>query len=174
MVNQARVREGERPCPRKISVSDARNEVNIQGRLRSGTAVVFTMLGFAVIAGLLFVTVSPRAEANPHHSVLVLLSAGLFLGLAAAAAVARRERLEMGDNQIIHEKSLAGVRWARRQIDRGSVDAVRVQARGAGGHGLAIIGPQGRLLVGGTLEEADLEWLRLWVSSQLKQTHSAI
>lgn len=142
-------------------------EARIQGRLRSGTAVVFALLGGAVIAGLLFVTVSPRAEANPRNAVVVLLSTAVLLGLGALSPKARRERLTLG-SEIVHEKSLAGVCWSRRKIDRSSIASLRVQTRGAGGRGLAIIGRQGRLLIGGSLAENELEWLHAWVEERLR------
>ena len=148
-----------------ISVDAA--EARIQGRLKSGTGVVFALLGGAVIAGLLFVTVSPRAEANPHNAVIILVATGVILGLGALSPKARHERLAIG-NEIVHEKSFAGVCWSRRQIDRSSIASLRVQARGAGGRGLAIIGRQGRLLIGGSLAENELEWLRAWVEERLR------
>ena len=143
-------------------------EARIHGRLKSGTGVVFALLGGAVIAGLLFVTVSPRAEANPRNAVVILLSTGVLLGLAALSSKARRERLAIG-SEIVHEKSLAGVCWSRRKIDRSSIASLRVQARGAGGRGLAIIGRQGRLLIGSNLAENELEWLRAWVEERLRK-----
>jgi len=154
-------------CPHRITMADHPPAVRIRGRLRSGTAVVFGLLGAATAAGLLFVTVSPRAEANPHHAVAVLLAAGAVLGAMAAAQAFRVESLTIGKTEITHEQRLAGICWQQRRMTRVNINALRVQARGPGGHGLAILGPQGRLLVGGSLEEADLEWLRGWVSAHL-------
>jgi hypothetical protein len=160
------------PQPEHVAVDDARAEVTIRGRLTSGTGVVFALLGAAVVAGLLFVTVSPRAEANPHNAVAVLTAAGVLLGLTAFALATRHQRLVIGADRIVHERCIAGLCWSRRRIDRGSVDAVNVQARGAGGHGVAIIGRQGRLLVGASLKESELEWLRAWVQARLLAKHT--
>jgi hypothetical protein len=122
----------------------------------------------ATLGGLLFVTVSPRADANPRNSVGILLTTAALLGSAAAIMAFRMERLVIDGEEIRQEKSLAGVRWMHRRMSRVGVDALRVQARGPGGRGLAIIGPHGRMLVGSSLEEADLEWLRDWVAARLR------
>jgi len=154
-------------CPASVSVSAAPPQVRIRGRLSSGTGVVLVLLGMATVAGLLFVTVSPRAEANPRNAVALLLSTAALLGAVAAALVCRIERVTVTDDAIVQEKSLAGITWKRRRIARDTIDSVRVQARGAGGHGLAIIGSRGRLLVGGSLDESELEWLSAWVTAKL-------
>jgi len=153
--------------PRHVRVDPAASTVFIHGRLKSGTAAVLVLLGMATLGGLLFVTVSPRAEANPHHSVAVLLTAVGVLAAAAAALSLRVEQLTIGRNHILQRKSLAGIPWMRRQMSSTDVDAWRVQPRGPGGRGLAIVGRQGRLLLGSSLAEDELEWLRDWVAQQL-------
>jgi len=155
-------------CPPHIAMFNHPAAVQIRGRLKSGTGVVFGLLGAATLAGLLFVTVSPRADANPRHAIGILVTAGALLGGMAAALAFRLERLTIDGNEITQEKSLTGIAWKRRRMTRAGVNALRVQARGPGGRGLAIIGPQGRLLVGSSLEEPELEWLRDWVSGRLR------
>lgn len=157
-----------RRSPPHVSVDDDAATVRIRGVLRSGTGAVLVLLGMATLGGLLFVTVSPRAEANPRNAVGVLVTTAAALAAVAAALKWRTEELVIGDDQIRQTKSLAGIAWMRRAMPRAGVDALRVQARGPGGRGLAIIGPQGRLLVGGSLEEAELEWLREWVTERLR------
>jgi len=154
-------------CPPHIAMFNHPPAAQIRGRLSSGTGVVFGLLGAATLAGLLFVTVSPRADANPRHAVGVLMTAGALLAAMAAALAFRLERVTVDGNEITQEKSLVGIAWKRRRMARAGVNALRVQARGPGGRGLAIIGPHGRLLVGSSLEEPELEWLRNWVSRQL-------
>jgi hypothetical protein len=154
--------------PPHITVDPSGATVEIRGRLKSGTGVVLALLGMATLGGLLFVTVSPRSDANPRNAVAVLLSTAVLLAGVAAALTFRLEQLTIGGDEITQSKSLAGIAWARRRMPRAGVDALRIQARGPGGRGLAIIGPQGRLLVGGSLDEADLEWLRDWVAERLR------
>lgn len=153
--------------PTCFSVGDETAEVVIRGQLKSGTGVVFLLLGLATLGGLLFVTVSPRAEANPRNAALILTATAALLATGAAALALRLERLTIGGDAIVQEKSLWGIRLTRRAIPRASVATLQVQTRGAGGHGLAIIGRQGRLLIGGSLEQGDLEWLRDWVAARL-------
>lgn len=156
-------------CPPHVDVSTGRPGVRIRGRLRSGNAAVFVMLGVATLGGLLFVTVSPRADANPRNAVAVLLTTAALLAAGAAALAFRLEQVTIEGDDITQEKSLAGIPWMRRRMARDSVDTLRVQTRGAGGHGLAIIGRQGRLLVGSSLDESELEWLQHWIEARLRQ-----
>jgi hypothetical protein len=154
-------------APRHIRTGPASSTIFIRGHLKSGTAAVLILLGMATLGGLLFVTVSPRAEANPRNSVAVLLSTAAVLAAAAAVFSFRVEQLTIDRDHILQRKSLAGVPWMRRQMARADVDALRVQPRGPGGRGLAIVGRQGRLLLGSSLAEDELEWLRDWVAQRL-------
>ncbi len=58
----------EIPGPMSVSAGSDAPEVTIRGRLKSGTGIVLLLLGMATLGGLLFVTVSPRAEANPRNA----------------------------------------------------------------------------------------------------------
>ena len=163
--------EGPRPEPVEQDFAADGRSIVIRGTLPRGTTSKLTaagigFLGLSCAVGFF----ASQAMEPPLVGWLIpfpFWGAGLYFGSNALVRRRTRERVRVQHDSLIRELEFLGLTWRRRQIARSAVQTLRIQTRGADDRGVAVVTADGRVVVGGGLEDSDLAWLRAWISQQV-------